>query len=113
MGIEDDTNSIALGFPDNIFQHFEIRIVVLLSFWLEAFPRDIESEGIKAPSFEISEIFGHKRVIAIKLCSGGMVWKLLIDDIDSVHDSDSVELISDDIFIVVYSEKGLSADSSE
>lgn len=68
-----------------------------MALGLESLPRDIESERVDSPFLEIDEIFLDEWVVRVEAIAGRIEWKLLIDDIQPMHDSNSVMLVSEEI----------------
>lgn len=94
MGIDHDTDSVFLGFSDYSFENFKICIVVLMSFRFEPFPSDVESNWVESPFFQIDKVFLNERSIAIESISDRMIGELFVYNIDAVHNSDTIVLVS-------------------
>jgi hypothetical protein len=111
MSVNNNTNSEAICFSDDIPKDRKVSKVVLVSFRLETLPSNIKPKRIEPPIFKVDEILPHERVVRVKRVPGRMERKLLIDNIQTMHHSVSVELISEPIVGGINTEEAISEES--
>ena len=72
-----------------------------MPFGFESFPSHVESDGVEPPFLHVLEVFLDQRVVGVEHISRWIIRKLFKDNIESMHNSDSVVLISQNVEVWV------------
>ncbi len=96
MCIKQDLDTELVGFPDDISEFFNIRVIILSFFGFDALPCNMEPDMIESPVFKVVQIDVSKWIIGVEGLSIGIEWKSFVDGVDAVKDGSAVVLIDEE-----------------
>jgi hypothetical protein len=93
VGVDEYVDAVLLGLSHDLFELFEVSVIVLTFLGLKALPGDEEADGVNAPFLQVLKIFFNQGVIEVEFRPTGEEGFLFVYNIKAVSNTISSKLV--------------------